>query len=106
VRDYEILFIGRKAGAIGIFYTIAVTIQAENYQAALLKLGETHEYNVILTHSGGAPEDIPQGIKANTCPYCGASYTLRDGGCHDKCAKSQQAAALVREAATEYYIED
>lgn len=36
-------------------------------------------------------------IKANTCPYCGAAYTLAAGGCVAKCAGSVAHHRLIRE---------
>ena len=38
-------------------------------------------------------------IKADTCPYCGAPYTVAFGGCGNKCAASVMAAKLIRSAA-------
>lgn len=40
-------------------------------------------------------------IKANTCPYCGAAYTLDAGGCVSHCQTSESLKAIVR-AAAEY----
>lgn len=38
-------------------------------------------------------------IRANTCPYCGAPYTLQAGGCEAGCPESRAVAAAVAEAA-------
>lgn len=40
----------------------------------------------------------PPEIKANTCAYCGAPYTVADGGCRDKCPDSQKLAQLIKDA--------
>lgn len=40
-------------------------------------------------------------IRANTCPYCGAAYTLAAGGCHARCTTTEilkRLIALVAEA--------
>ena len=37
-------FQGRKAGAIGIFYRIRVTVEAESPEAARMKLYEEYEH--------------------------------------------------------------
>jgi uncharacterized Zn finger protein (UPF0148 family) len=34
-------------------------------------------------------------IRANTCPYCGAPYTLADGGCKSRCPISQALARII-----------
>ena len=46
---YRIHFIGRRRNAIGIFYRIIETVDAETKEAAIMKLGDTHEYNVIVS---------------------------------------------------------
>lgn len=38
-------------------------------------------------------------IKSNTCPYCGAPYTINADGCRDKCKGSQVHQQLVSAAA-------
>lgn len=40
-------------------------------------------------------------IKANTCPYCGAGYTLAAGGCVASCPESERIKVLIREALDE-----
>jgi hypothetical protein len=37
-------------------------------------------------------------IRANTCPYCGAAYTIATRGCAAKCPDSETHARLIREA--------
>lgn len=41
---YRIKFSGRKIGAIGIFYPVALDIEADDPTDALLKAYETHEH--------------------------------------------------------------
>lgn len=43
MKTYEIEFYGRLKGAIGIFYTITDTVQAENEEAAILALYDKYE---------------------------------------------------------------
>lgn len=45
-------------------------------------------------------------IKPNTCPYCGAAYTLAAGGCVAQCRTSVVLARLVRLAAEADEITD
>ena len=40
-------------------------------------------------------------IKANTCPYCGAPYTIQAGGCAARCPAMTTVHQLVAEAAAE-----
>jgi hypothetical protein len=44
MKEYTITFNGRKAGAIGIFYWITETVQAESEQEAVLKLYEKYDH--------------------------------------------------------------
>jgi len=44
---------------------------------------------------------MPNVIKSNTCPYCGAPYTLNDAGCRAQCAAMAYVHKLVHEAAEE-----
>jgi hypothetical protein len=37
-------------------------------------------------------------IKSNTCPYCGAPYTIADGGCRAKCRLSEVSRKLIAAA--------
>lgn len=38
-------------------------------------------------------------IKSNTCPYCGAAYTLAAGGCVQQCIESELCKKWIQEAA-------
>jgi len=38
-------------------------------------------------------------IRANTCPYCGAKYTVEAGGCVARCQVGEVLKRLIREAA-------
>lgn len=49
MKTYQVRFYGRKVGAIGIFYWIADTVQAENEKAAELKLYDMYEHITQLT---------------------------------------------------------
>ena len=44
MTTYTVKFTGRTNGAIGIFYPITETVQAENEEAAKLKLYEKYEH--------------------------------------------------------------
>ena len=44
MKTYTAKFTGRKVGAIGIFYPITTTVQAENEEAARLKLYDKYEH--------------------------------------------------------------
>jgi hypothetical protein len=41
---YRLEFLGRKVGAIGIFYQISVTLEASTEDEARLKIYDTHEH--------------------------------------------------------------
>jgi hypothetical protein len=41
---YRIEFVGRQVGAIGVTYRQVVEVEAENEEAAGLKLYDTHEH--------------------------------------------------------------
>lgn len=41
---YKARFVGRKLGAIGIFYPIETVVEAETMQAAKLKLCDSYEH--------------------------------------------------------------
>ena len=43
-KTFSITFIGRENGAIGISSTHTKTVTAENFEAARLKLYDTHEH--------------------------------------------------------------
>jgi hypothetical protein len=49
MKTYEVRFYGRTIGAIGILYWITDTVQAENEEAAKLKLYDKYEHISILT---------------------------------------------------------
>lgn len=44
MKKFQIKFIGRTKGAIGIVYPIVVTVEAEDKQQALLKLYDSYEH--------------------------------------------------------------
>ena len=44
MRKYQIQFIGREVGAIGIRYQIFETVEAVDQDAAILKLYEKYEH--------------------------------------------------------------
>ena len=44
MRLYRMIFQGRQVGAIGSMHTCAETVEAEDQQAAELKLYDTHEH--------------------------------------------------------------
>lgn len=52
MKTYKIKFRGRKNHAIGKHYTYWLTIQAENFEAAKLKMYDTHEHIFLLTVNG------------------------------------------------------
>jgi hypothetical protein len=41
---YQLVFYGRKVGAIGIMYWITVTIEASSEDEARIKIYDTHEH--------------------------------------------------------------
>lgn len=45
--------------------------------------------------------DILNEIKSNTCPYCGAPYTIADGGCRAKCPQMTRVHEMIAEACEE-----
>jgi hypothetical protein len=45
-------------------------------------------------------------IRRDVCPYCGAPYTVRDGGCRDHCRSSEAVKILIRQAAEYDEIRD
>jgi len=49
MKTYKITFHGREVGAIGIFYQITATVQAENEEGAKLKLYDNYEHISVLT---------------------------------------------------------
>jgi hypothetical protein len=49
MKTYQAKFTGREVGAIGIFYKITATVEAENAEAARLKLYEKYEHLMDLT---------------------------------------------------------
>lgn len=48
MKTYRITFSGRKIGAIGTFSTYRDTVEAENEEAAILKLYDTYEHIRII----------------------------------------------------------
>jgi len=46
---YQIRFIGRKLGAIGIVYEISEHVEAESQDQAIMKLYDKYEHIRILT---------------------------------------------------------
>lgn len=44
MRTFIATFIGRKVGAIGMFYRITTTVQADSPSAARTKLYDTYEH--------------------------------------------------------------
>jgi hypothetical protein len=44
MKTYKVRFKGREINAIGIFYQIETTVQAENEKDALLKLYEKYDH--------------------------------------------------------------
>jgi hypothetical protein len=48
-KTFNIDFIGREAGAIGIFYRINQTVEAIDEDDAINNLWKTHEYNQIVS---------------------------------------------------------
>lgn len=57
MKTFECYFTGRKVGAIGAFCEFIVTVEAENEDAARLKLYDTHEHISKLMI-----RDIPPGL--------------------------------------------
>lgn len=52
MKTFKISFTGRKLGAIGKFYSFAEKVQAENEEAAILKLYDNYEHLSIKTING------------------------------------------------------
>jgi len=44
MKKYTASFVGRKKGAIGIFYNIKCTVKGENKEEAKMNLYETYEH--------------------------------------------------------------
>lgn len=44
MKKYKFSFIGRQVGAIGIFYKITATVEAENIEAAKLRLYDKYDH--------------------------------------------------------------
>lgn len=47
MKTYEIEFIGRLNGALGITYKIVAQVEAPNQEAAILKLYEKYEHIMV-----------------------------------------------------------
>ena len=42
--QYRVIFTGRKVGAIGIFYSVTLDVEADSPESGLLACYETHEH--------------------------------------------------------------
>lgn len=65
MKTFEITFTGRRIGAIGIFYVIRATRQAETPEAAILALYDEYEHIQGPRVLEELPPKTPDGA-----PYC------------------------------------
>lgn len=47
MKQYEIRFSGKKKGALGVLQYFTALLEAENDEAAILKLYDTHEHITV-----------------------------------------------------------